>query len=237
MPKSELDVNTGIFYIFCLIYQANNSSNDNESNLNSSLLDIIKENIIVVLICGAQTFFQEYAFECPITSYREYAMLIIFAPTVPLFCLSLLIHQDFACVLMNLWQHCITCKRKQAHHEHSFGDEIFICIHHLLIYTVAPLTWVVLCFLRKSLWICACLGPLDEYMSNGTLPINVDTKVKELSATSQKMGVVILNFIVIGLTVVAFIHRCRLGRNRNADETESKRFVTNALYRRYEGDH
>ena len=119
------------------------------------------ENILLVIIGGVQFAFQNYIFQCPHTRYKEYANLVLATPMFLLFCLSTAIHQTF-----DGWN-ILTVTRKyfrfqQRSHSFSSKLDIFvkevctlnrICfiIYQFLIYSIAPLTWLILCLLRKRI--------------------------------------------------------------------------------------
>lgn len=168
----------------------------------------------------AQYFFQNNIFICPPTGYQEYANIVLYTPMLTLFVISLMIHPSFADLLKqkirtNVFNMFNKKMRNTQNLPQCYGCRypFWIMMIHNVIFAMTPsMVWIILCLLRKNIYVCSKVGPK---MYNGTIPNQL--QVNYHRAESMKLGFTLLQ-IFSAVLIISKLMKSFIAKTANVGE-------------------
>jgi len=169
------------------------------------------EKLFTLTAAAAQILFQNHVFICPQHDYTEYAYIILLSPVIPLYLISLLMKPNFGRLITQQFhqrRRVSTINKRNA----------FKFTYYCLLCAISPLTWVILCFMRKQIYVCAIVGPT---MYNTTTTIQL--RLNDHRADSMKIGLILLQVMGLVVLFVVVLKRCFINKmKRRSQECEGK---------------
>ncbi|XP_066931085.1 uncharacterized protein [Clytia hemisphaerica] len=180
----------------------------------------IFEKILMIGAGVGQYFFQNNVFICPVKDYTEYALLILITPMLTLFCVSIIMGTNSS-KIGNVLKSCYKTRRLRIGRV-CHTELVFNFLYYISISLITPMVWLIMCFLRKDIYLCAVVGPL---MYNGTKAAQIH--LNDHRAASMKWGLGLLQGSV-GAVIVIYIVKEVLKHKRKNNANELK------IYQRYQ---
>ena len=121
---------------------------------------------------------------------------MLLSPVVPLYVISLMLKSHFSRLIAKGFHMKSCCTKPNKRNLLKF-------VYYSLLCTISPLTWVVLCFMRKNIYLCAMVGPA---MYNTTAVVQI--RLNDHRATSLEIGLILLQVLGVVIISVVVLKKC-----------------------------
>lgn len=169
----------------------------------------IKSALISLLVYSVKEFFKQKIFVCPLQRYSLYGNLFIYGPAVVLFCISLLISENF----WHLTTGVCRCRRVILWNSRKTA----------FIASLPPVVWLILVFADANYYICTKVGSRKAAKAEADTDAAKDAlllKISNARTESQVISWVLFISVVILATIVLTVDRCRSKSGSNVTEFE-----------------
>lgn len=159
----------------------------------------IKSMFISLIVYYAKEFFKHRIFVCPIQHYSLYGNLFIYGPAVVLFCISLLVSENF----WHLTTGFCRCRKVLIWYIWNSRKSVFIA-------TLLPLVWLIVAFADAQYYICSKVGSIEkaeEEAKTDEAKNALAIKISNVRMESQVISWALLVSVVVLTTVVLTINR------------------------------
>lgn len=153
-------------------------------------------------VLGLKELVKKLVFNCPKRHYKLYSLLFMFAPTVLLLCLALMVSRNFWKMVAGCCRLHLRRPRRRVIWQQSRK--------YVIMSIVPPVAWLLFALFDTEYYVCAKLGS-KKVRLNDTVPdqkLALLAEYESAKIESRIIGIFLLTAIVLAGTIFISIDRC-----------------------------